>query len=120
MPYPMSSPVPLPNPLQDPATYEKYGMDAQNRMNEIAAKQALMQRNAKLGLLGKAGAMGGELSFFKTADPNNVGAYNHPAGDAAYDSVMNNLESEMEDQQAREALNRNIAMRLLDARGRAR
>jgi len=112
----MSSPVPLPNPLDDPEMYMKYGMEAQNRMNEIAAKQALMQRNAK-GLLGKAGAMG--MRQFDPA-PNNTFNENLPAGDAAYDSIMNNLESEMEDQQAREAMNRNIAMRLLDARGRAR
>jgi len=103
MPYPMSSPVPLPNPLDDPEMYAKYANEAFQRLSEITNKQRTMMKNSRAGLLGKAGAVGGRMGFYKTKDPNNVEADNLRAGDAAYDHIQNMLESEKQDQQARMA-----------------
>lgn len=103
MPMSMSSPVPLPNPLDDPATYAQYANDAFQRLSEITDKQRGMMKSSRAGILGKAGAVGGRMGFYKTNDPNNVEADNLRAGDAAYDHIQNMLESEKQDQQARMA-----------------
>ena len=111
---PMFPPVPQPAPINDPETYYKYGGEALDRINDLYTKQRLMQRNAK-GPLGKAGAKG--MRQFDPA-PNNAFNENLPAGDAAYDHVMNMLEAEMEDQRQRESINRTIAMKLMDAKAK--